>query len=158
MRAYIPDARRGRIGAWVRKGIRRMLEFSKRWGPYFLTASAAFAVGTAPVLIFLNDSPCLMLTLTIIFSTLAVICLIFAIIALFYDLRDVCRRNREKKREASHKALAESFKRAHPEWTPEQVEIAATGRTEPYQPIDGDDEDEWISPREAYNKSCRKRK
>jgi len=123
-----------------------MLEFAKRWGPYFLTASAAFAVGTAPVLIFLKDSPCLMLTLTIIFSTLAVICFIFAIIALFYDLRDVCRRNREKKREDSHKALAESFKRLHPEWTEEQVEIAATG--EPAGPhVDGLDDDGWITIR-----------
>jgi len=150
----------GRIGIWIRKGIRRMLEFSKRWGPYFLTAAAAFAVGTAPVMIFLKDSPCLMLTLVIIFSILAAICLISAIIALFYDLRDVCRREKEKKQETIYKALIESFKFTFirqgksDEEAQKMAEIAAAG-SPPGPPIEGD---EWVSPMEAYNKSCRKEK
>jgi len=131
---------------------------TKRWGPHFLTAFAAFVVGTVPILILLKDSPCLMVTLIIIFSILAIICLVLAIIALFYELSDVCRRNREKKQVDSHKALAESFRRLHPEWTDEQVEIAATGDTGPYLPVDGLDDDGWITPREAYKKSCRKKK
>ena len=51
---------------------------------------------------------------------------------------------REKaKTTASHKELTEAFKMTYPEWTHEQVEIAATGRTEPYLEVEGLDDDGW---------------
>jgi uncharacterized membrane protein len=142
----------GKIISWARKGIRRMLEFSKRWGPYFFTAFIALALGIVQVFIFLKDSPCLMRNLGIMLSILALICFILTMLALFYDLMDICRKNRDKKREDSHKALVESFMKTG--MSRERAEIAATGRPAG-PPIDGLDEDGWSSPREAYNKSHR---
>ena len=65
------------------------------------------------------------------------------------------RENREAKAVRDYEALKESFRRIHPEWSDEQIEIAATG-TPPAPPIEG--EEEWMSPREVYEKSRRKEK
>ena len=65
--------------------IKRMIDFSKRWGPFFLSVFAAFVVGIVPALIFLkNPTP-----VVILLAILASICLLATLIALYYDLKDV---------------------------------------------------------------------
>lgn len=130
-----------------------MLEFSKRWGPYFFSAFIALVLGIVPVFIFLKDSPVIMRNALIILSILATICLILTIVALFYDLMAALRKDREKKREVYHEALVESFMKTG--MTKERAEIAAMGRP-PAPPIDGDDEIAWRYPRKNRWKYPRK--
>ena len=70
-----------------------MLEFSKRWGPYFFSAFILLVLGMVQLLYFLKDYPVLVYKAFIIFSILAIICLFFTIIALFYDLMDARKRD-----------------------------------------------------------------
>ena len=57
--------------------------------------------------------------------------------------------NKKAKKEASHRALVESFKRIG--LTDEMAEVAAKG-SPPGPHVDGLDDDGWITPREAYKK------
>jgi uncharacterized membrane protein len=148
-----------RIGVWIRKGIRRMLELCKRWGPQFLVAFAALAAGGAAIPIWLHGE--WQYFTAILLGSLSLICLIAAIIALVYDIKDGRRKDREAKATKNYEALKESFKTLYIkegkslEEAQKLAEIAATG-TPPAPPIEG--EEEWMSPREAYRKSRQKKK
>ena len=68
-----------------------MLEIIKRWGPYLLTASAAFTgVGFVP---YLNG----FILASIIVWCLAFLCLISALYALITDIIRGCRKDKEQK-------------------------------------------------------------
>lgn len=110
-----------------------MLEVYKRSWQVFFPLFGAFVLGAIQTYIFLKDSQ---IAVTIILLILAVICLMIGVIALIYDIKDALSKDREKKREASHKALGESFERLGLD--DKGAEIAATGRP-PSLPIDGED-------------------
>ena len=135
----------------LKRIICHMLEVYKWLWRVFFPISATFLLIALQSFIYLRDYR---LLVSVILLILAIVCFLIGIIALIYHIKDGRRRDKEEKRKADHQALVESFMRTG--MTKERAEIAATGRTGPYQPIDG--EDEWMSPREAYNKSCRKKK
>lgn len=110
-----------------------MLEVYKRSWQVFFPLFGAFVLGAIQTYIFFKDPQ---IAVTIILLILAAICLIIGIIAFVYDIKDALRKDREKKREASYKALVESFK--HLGLDDKGAEIAATGRP-PNLPIDGED-------------------
>lgn len=141
------------IGVWVRKGIRRMLEVLRRWGPQFLTAFVTLIISITATLVLAKGD--YIISIVRFLSVLAGVCFVILIIALIYDVKDGRRKDRETNAVKNHEALKGSFKRLHPEWTDNQVEIAATD-TPPAPPIEG--EEGWVSPRETYRKSCRKKK
>ncbi len=58
---------------------------------------------------------------------LASIFLMIFLIGLYYDYQDARRKVREAKAAKDYDALKESFRRMHPEWTEEQLEIATRG-------------------------------
>ena len=144
-RLYLFDHTRisARIGVWVRKGIQYMLEFYKRAWQAFL---AAF-IGSVATAAFLFRDYKVGFNIMLIIST---IFLILFLIGLYHDYRDARRKDTKEKQEIIHKALVESFKRLG--MTDKQAEEAATGRTEPYQPIEGLDDNGWLTPIEAYKK------
>ena len=68
-----------------------MLEIIKRWGPYLLTASAAFTgVGFVP---YLNGY----ILASILIWCLAFLCLVSAVYALIFDVRNGRRKDKEQK-------------------------------------------------------------
>lgn len=76
---------------------------------------------------YLRDSKQDQLFIFIILIILASICLILAIIALIFDLKEAHRKDREKKIEESRKALRESVKRLNPHYTEKQIDDWMTG-------------------------------
>jgi len=125
-----------------------MLDFYKRAWQAFL---AAF-VGSMAVASYLIQN---YRSGAIIMFTLALIFLVIFLAGLYHDYRDARKKAQQEKEEAIHKALVESFKRLG--LTDEQAEIAAIGRTEPYLPVDGLDDNGWVTPKEGYDKSRRKK-
>lgn len=101
-----------------------MLEFAKRWGPQFLIAFAALAVGSVSIPIWLHGK--WQGVISILLGSFSFICLVATIIALIYDIKDALRGDKEKKRKADHDALVDSFMRMG--MTKEKAEIAAKGR------------------------------
>ena len=97
-----------------------MLDFYRRVWQAFLIASPAW-VGVA----FLFKD---YLSVFIILLILALICFVVALIGLWRDYLDTHRKAREAKVAKDYEALKESFRRANPEWTEEQLEIATRGR------------------------------
>jgi len=129
-----------------------MIEVLRRWGPQFLTAFIALVISIVTVSILAEGD--YVITVVRFLAALAIICFAILITALIYDIRDGRRKDREAKATRDYEALKKSFRRAHPEWTDEQLEIATIGR--PYTPpIEG--EEEWMSPMEAYKKSMAKK-
>ena len=146
----------GRIGVWVRKRVRRMLEVLRRWASQFSYAFIALLICIVSTLIFAKGD--YIIWIVIFMSILAIICFTFFIIPFVYDIKDGRRKDRETKAAKDHEALKQCFRRINPEWTEEQVEIAATGDKKPYRPVDSLDDDGWTTPREAYKKSRPKKK
>jgi hypothetical protein len=72
-----------------------MLEIAKRWGPQFLIASAGFAAGCAAIPIWLKGG--WQYFAAILLGGLSFICFIGAIIALVYDIKDVRKKDYEKR-------------------------------------------------------------
>jgi len=131
-----------------------MIEFYKRCWQVFLPLFAVFSLGSLQAFYYLNEYShqwAVIVSLVIV----AIICLIIGLIGFINTLKDAQKKERKAKVAKNHEALKEAFKRLHPEWTDEQLEIAATG-SPAGPPLD--DEDHWMSPREAYDKSCRKKK
>lgn len=138
-----------------------MLEFYKRCWHIFLPLFGVIVVGIIPTIYYL-DGKSYQRVVIIILLTLAIICLIIGLIGFIKAFRyarkeevGIIEKDRKAKAVKNREALKESFKRLHPEWSDEQVEIAATD-SPPAPLVEG--EDEWMSPREAYRKSCRKNK
>lgn len=100
--------------------IYHMLDFVRRLWQAFFVAVPAW-VGIAYLL---KDYRVAFIILLIIAS----ICFVVALIGLYYDYLDARKKAKQEKREASRKALRESFKRMHPEWTDKQLDIAVNGR------------------------------
>ena len=82
----------------LRRIISPMIDFAKRWGPYFLTAFVVLLGLALQAIIqnwsFLDDYRT---TTTIILFILAMTCLLITIIALIYDVKDARRKDRETK-------------------------------------------------------------
>jgi len=137
-----------------------MIEFYKRWWQVFLPLFAVFGLGSLQAFYYLDKCSYQWIVITVLFI-LAIICLIIGIIGFIKVFRDACREEREKKREATHKALIESFKTLYikqgksVEESQKLAELAAADIPSA-PPIEG--EEEWLSPREAFKKLCRKRK
>jgi len=103
-----------------------MLELHKRCWQVFFPLFAVFLLGGLQVFYYLGEYKYQELIIVVLFI-LAVICLIIGINAFVYDIKDARRKEREYEAKKMHEALKESFKKAHPEWTDEQAEIAARG-------------------------------
>jgi len=69
----------------------RVVEFSKRWGPYFFSGFVGSVVGIVPALIWLANS--LRILIVAILGILAVISCVATIIALYYDVKDARKRD-----------------------------------------------------------------
>lgn len=104
---------------FIKRIIQRMLDFYRRVWRAFFVATPVW-VGVAYVS---KDS----LVAFIILLIIAFICFVVALIGLYFDYQDGRRKARETKAAKDYDALKESFRRAHPEWTDEQVEIATRG-------------------------------
>lgn len=121
----------GRIGAWnwffasLWSRILNMLELNKRCWQVFIPAFVVLLGLSLNAYIWLIDYRVL---ITIILLTLAIICLIIGITAFVYDIKDARRQKREAKAVKDYEDLKESFRKLHPEWTEEQLELATRGR------------------------------
>lgn len=104
-----------------------MLEFYKRCWQVFLPLFAIFLVGGLQALFYLEKYEYQWVIIAILLI-LAVICLIIGIFALVSAVKDGLRKDRESKATKDYEALKESFRRSHPEWTEDQLEIATRGR------------------------------
>jgi membrane protein YdbS with pleckstrin-like domain len=102
-----------------------MLEIARRLWQITFSSFIALVVGIIPLLIFVKGTP--LVIMLVIMTVLAIACLTIAIYAFVYDFRYCRKKAKEEKIEANKKALAESFRKAHPEWTDKQVEIAVKG-------------------------------
>jgi len=102
-----------------------MLDIYKRCWQAFFPLFAVFLLGALQSYIFLEDYQ---IPVTITLLILAVICLIIGITAFVFAIKDGRRKDRESKAVKDYEALKESFRRMHPEWTEEQLEIATRGR------------------------------
>ena len=101
-----------------------MLDIYKRCWQVFIPAFVVLLGLSLNASIWLKDYRVLIAT---IFLTLAVICLIIGITAFVFAIKDGRRKDRESKAVKDYEALKESFRRMHPEWTEEQLEIATRG-------------------------------
>ena len=99
-----------------------VIDFFRRWGPYFFSAFIALVIGLVQVLIFIKN-PILIATILIILSTF---CFVATIIALYYDIKEAHRKDKEAKKEKTFQALKESF--MHAGLSEKAAEIAAKGR------------------------------
>lgn len=104
--------------------IPRMLELCKRWGPYFFSAFIVLVTCIVSTLILLKNP----IPIIVPLSFLAIICLIASITALYYDIKDACRKDKETKAAKVHKELVKAFKRMGLD--DKRAEIAAKGRKE----------------------------
>jgi uncharacterized membrane protein len=125
-----------------------MIEFYKRCWHVFLPLFGIFVIGIIPAIHYL-DGKRYQWDVIIVLIILAIIFLIIGLIGFIKAFKYARKEERETQATKNHEALKESFRRLHPEWTEEQVEIAATG-TPSALPIEG--EEEWMSPKEAYRK------
>lgn len=107
--------------------IRNMIELYKRCWQVFLPLFAIFLIGILQVFYYLDEYKYQGVVIAILLI-LAVICLIIGITAFVYAIKDARRKDRESKAAKDREALKESFRRMHPEWTDEQLEIATRGR------------------------------
>ena len=73
-----------------------MLDIARRWGPYFLGAFAILLGLILQALIFLNEKS-YQFILIIVFAVFALICLTMTVIALTYDIKDVRKKDYERK-------------------------------------------------------------
>ena len=94
--AYLNNSAKSTGSEWemmyLRRIIIRMLEFAKRWGPYFLGAFVVLLGGAIQTWIFFKDYRVLA---TVILLILSVFCFIATIVALVYDFRNA--RKKDKK-------------------------------------------------------------
>lgn len=104
-----------------------MIELSRRWGPGFAIAFVGLLGLSLTSHIYIKST-----ILTVIFAILALFSLVVIVIALYYDFKDARKKDKETKKLAGRKALRASFKRANPNWTDKQLDIAVDPR--------GDDE------------------
>jgi predicted histidine transporter YuiF (NhaC family) len=150
----------GRIVTWIQKGIRRMLDFYKRCWHIFLPLFGVFVIGIISAIYYLNGKS-YQWDVIIAVLILAIICLIVGLIGFIRAFRYARKEEREAKVAKTYESLKESFKTLYikegksPEEAQKLAEIAATN-IPLAPPVEG--EEEWVSPREAYKKSCRKGK
>ena len=112
---------------FIKHIIYRMLDFCRRrWKAFF--AGFLTSLGLCIQVIIVLSDKWYMNALAISLGVLALICLIVALIGVYYDCQDFRREAKKIKADKMHKELVESFKRMNPEWTDEQAEIAARGR------------------------------
>ena len=68
-----------------------MIDFSKRWGPVFLTLFVMMILGMIPAQIWITNPA----TMVIFLAILALVFLIASLISIYYDLKDVYRKHKK---------------------------------------------------------------
>lgn len=113
---------------FVKHIIGRMSDLAKRWGPaFFVTFPVLLGLSLTALYLYLKDFNLYQYIIFILLAALALFCLTLAIMALIYDIKEARRKDRDFDAAKEYEALKESFRRMHPEWTDEQVEIASRG-------------------------------
>jgi cobalamin biosynthesis protein CobD/CbiB len=107
---------------FVKSIIFYVLELYKRWGPAFFAAFAVLISASASIYAIWKE-----IFVACIVFLLSIFALILSIICFIHDVREGRKRDKEEKKDAIKKALRESVKRAHPEYTEKQIDIWMKG-------------------------------
>lgn len=115
-----------------------MLDFYRRCWHIFLPLSVLLGLGSLQAFYYLKEYACqwgIIITLIILATIFFVMGCIGCIKAFQYARKEERetkaakdKEDREAKTIRDYEALKESFRRVHPEWTEEQLEIATRGR------------------------------